>query len=242
MEQELLEANTKLKELNRQKDKLFSVISHDLNNASAGLTGTLDMILKDYGDISREELLGLLKMLDKQARSTSDLLNDLLLWSRNQFKEVAFEPEKLHLGSIVTSVLEGAGLHAEDKEVELAGRIPDELHLYADPNMLKTILRNLVNNGIKFSHPGGKVTVEARRANDMVEISVSDEGVGMDKEKLFKIMDKRTAYTSAGTAGERGSGLGLDLCIEFVEKSGGEFRAESEKGKGSTFTFTLPPV
>ncbi len=239
-EQELRETNEKLKELNRQKDKLFSVISHDLKNASAGITGTLDMILEDYENISRKELLDLLKMLDKRARSTSDLLNDLLLWSKNQFKEVSSEPEKLRLAEVVSSIVELARPHADEKGIKLTSRIPDGLHVYADPNMLKTILRNLLANGIKFSHPSGKIRVEAEKENGMVKISVADEGVGMDKETLNKVMDKQTTFTSRGTGGEKGSGLGLDLCIDFVEKHGGEIRAESEKGKGTTFIFTLP--
>jgi len=237
---ELAKKNEELKELNRQKDKLFAVISHDLNNAVAAMVGTYDMILEDYEEFSKDEVFGYLKLLDQQSRNTAELLEDLLIWSKNQFKEVTINPEKLNVAQIVDSVFNGVNSVAEQKSITLKNTVSDALYVNADPNMLKTILRNLITNGIKFSHPDGEVIVNAEANNEEVKISVSDKGIGMDQETVNKVLNRKITYTTEGTSGEKGSGLGLDLCIDFVEKHNGEIWADSQSNKGTTFTFTLP--
>ncbi len=236
---ELAKKNEELKELNRQKDKLFSVISHDLKNAVAGMVGTYDMILEDYEEFSKEELFEYLTLLDQRSRNTAELLEDLLQWSRNQFKEVTTDPENLNVAQIADTVFNGVISRADQKSITLKNRVSDDLHVYADPNMLKTILRNLIINGIKFSHQDGEITVNAE-SHEEVKISVTDQGVGMDEETVRKVLNKKTTYTTEGTSGEKGSGLGLDLCIDFVEKHNGEIWADSQPGEGTTFMFTLP--
>lgn len=239
IQRELAQTNEKLKELNRQKDKLFSVIAHDLKNTVSGSTGAFDLLLEDYESFSDEEILEYLTLLRENNRSATNLLEDLLLWSRNQFQEVQTEPEELMLKDITNQVFENTAAKAEEKNIALRNQMPDRISVYADANILKTILRNLVSNGIKFSSEGDEVWVEATEIDQKVNVSVRDTGIGMDEETRSKIMDKKTSYTSSGTKGETGSGLGLDLCIDFAEKLGGELKVESEPGEGSTFTFSL---
>ncbi|MEX0769380.1 MAG: PAS domain-containing sensor histidine kinase [Balneolaceae bacterium] len=239
-EEELEKVNKELQELSRQKDKLFSVVAHDLRNAVSGTMGLYDLIFDEYKELSKEEIFNYLRLLNNRANETNELLTDLLMWLRNQFQEISTNPEKLNLAEIIHSVTRSIRTNADEKKVEVNNQVPDHIFVQADLNILKTILRNLIANGIKFSHPGGKIVVHAETTDGEVEISVTDEGVGIEKDNLDKILDKKSNYTSRGTKGEKGSGLGLDLCIDFVEKHGGKIRAESEPGKGTTFTFTLP--
>lgn len=239
-EEELARKNKELQQLNRQKDKLFSVISHDLTNAVGGAQGLYSILLEDYEELSKEKILEYLKLLNKNAKETQTLLGDLLTWSKNQFQNITPKPERVSLADLASAVFDNVSLNAGDKEISLKNQVSDGLHVHADANMVKTILRNLIANGIKFSHPGGKVVVQAEKTGDSISISVTDEGVGMDKEARKKIMDTKNNYTTSGTKGEKGSGLGLDLCIDFVEMHGGTLSVDSEPGQGSTFTFTLP--
>lgn len=239
-EEKLAKRNKELQELNRQKDKLFSVISHDLKNAVAGAKGVYYMIFEDYGDLSKEEIFEYLEIVKKRTDNTHELLEDLLAWSKNQFQEVTVNYEKVSLAHLTDSVFNLVASNADGKGIDLENKVPDTIFVLADANMVKTILRNLIANGIKFSKSGGEVFVQAKQIGDNVEISVIDSGVGIENDALEKILNKKSAYTTPGTDGEKGSGLGLDLCIDFVEMHGGSIWAESEPDKGSTFTFTLP--
>jgi signal transduction histidine kinase len=181
-----------------------------------------------------------LTQLEKGSRNAHELLEDLLLWSRNQFQNVSAAPESFKLNEIVFRVFDNVRDRSEKKEIDLISKVPNDITLYADINMVKTVLRNLIYNGIKFSHPGGQILVEAVRNENNVEISVHDQGVGIEEDAIEKILDKKSNFTTRGTNGEKGSGLGLDLCIDFVEKHGGDIRVNSTPGEGSTFTFTIP--
>jgi PAS domain S-box-containing protein len=240
-EGKLAEKNEKLHDLNQQKDKLFSVLSHDLKNAIAGAKGVYDIILEDYEKLSKDEIFEYMKLLSQRTTNTHELLEDLLDWSRHQFREVTTNFEKLHLVRLTEETLNIVESHAESKKVDLVNQIPDTIYIHADTNMIKTIIRNLLTNGIKFSHPGGKIIINAEKGKDQkITVSIKDEGIGMDKETLEKVMNKNTTFTSQGTNGEKGSGVGLDLCIDFIEKNRGKIWVDSMPGEGSTFNFTLP--
>lgn len=239
-EEKLADKNEKLQELNRQKNKLFSVISHDLRNFFAGSQGLHEIIFEDYEELSKEEIFEFLTLLKKSTDNTHALLEDLLAWSRNQFQEVTTDLEKLHLAALTDSVFNIVRSNAEEKGISIENQVSDAIYVHADANMVKTILRNLIANGIKFSHSGNKVVIQAEETSNNVEISVVDEGVGIEQDALEKVLDKQSTYTTFGTDGEKGSGLGLDLCIDFVEMHGGTIGVESEPGQGSVFTFTLP--
>ncbi len=178
--------------------------------------------------------------LEKGSKNAHELLEDLLLWSRNQFQNVSVEPERFKLSEIVDVVFRNVKANSDKKEIDLINEVPNNITLHADLNMMKTILRNLISNGIKFSYPGGHIFVDAVKREENVEISVRDKGVGIEEAAIEKILNKKSTFTTRGTSGEKGSGLGLDLCIDFVEKHGGKIWVESTPGEGSIFTFTIP--
>lgn len=238
-EKKLAKKNHELKELNRQKNKLFSVVSHDLRNSVTVTKGVCDTIIDEFEQLSKNEILEFLQILNQRANSTHDLLEDLLNWSKNQFQEVTTKLEKQHLVNLTNEILDSVRSYSENKGIDLSNQIPHTIYVLADANMLKTILRNLIFNGIKFSNPGGKIVISAERENEMIKVSVMDEGVGMDEKTQKKVLSKQSNFTSKGTSGEKGSGVGLDLCTDFVEKNGGKIWVESEPGRGSTFNFTL---
>lgn len=239
-EDDLEAKNEELRELNRQKDKLFSVISHDLRNAVSGAKGVYDMILEDYQNFSKAEIHEYLKILNISSRNTFELMDDLLAWSKNQFQEVTTNIEQLHIAGLTDSVFDKVKSSAEFKGISLLNQVDDTAIAQADANMMKIILRNLVSNAIKFSKSGDEVVVQAEETDEKVKISVIDEGVGIENSALEKILDKKSTYTTLGTKGEKGSGIGLDLCIDFIEMHGGTIQVDSEPGKGSAFTIILP--
>lgn len=239
-EDDLAGKNEKLQELNRQKDKLFSVISHDLRNSVGGAQGFYELILEDYQTLSKVEIFEYLQLLGKSTKNTFELLEDLLAWSKNQFQEVSTDIENLHLANLTDSIFDVVRSKAENKGIHLKNQVQDTIFVHADANMMKTILRNLVTNAIKFSQSGDEVVVQAENSDVQVNISVIDKGVGIEADALEKILNKKSTYTTTGTDGEKGSGLGLDLCVDFVEMHEGTIDVDSVPGKGSTFTITIP--
>ena len=242
-ERKLKATNEKLKKINTQKDKLFSAISHDLKNALSGPVGLYELILDDFDNLSREELYNYLTELDKSTENAMNLLLDLLEWSKNQFTGTKADKKKLNLYSAAEKSCAGLESKADKKGISLNNRITPKVHVYADEVMLNSIFRNLLSNAIKFSYEGSKIEIEAERGEDgFVIVAVRDYGTGMDSYTLGIILDRSIEYTREGTAGEKGSGLGLDLCVDFIDKLGGTIRAESNEGKGTVFYFTLPEV
>ena len=229
--------------INSQKDKLFSVISHDLRGPVGRIDDLLSLMM-DEKDIlsSPEKFYEYAGMLKDSSSKTRELLEDLLIWSRNQFNKITFEPLQLPLQDYIQRVSRHLEPQAHGKNVALKIHIdPSEILVFADPNMLTTILRNLISNAIKFSYPNKEVIITAQKIeNFQVQISIKDHGVGMDPQDQEKLFDKKTHFSTHGTKGEKGSGLGLDLCHDFVRKNNGKITVQSEPGKGSTFSFTLP--
>lgn len=239
-EEVLVENNKKLSEINKTKDKLFSVIAHDLKNPVGNILSITELLtgcLESKDTATSEELVQLLR---HQTKETLTLLETLLDWARSQSGQVVFNPTLLDLDRIVKNVLESLNSPALLKNIVI---LPPELNnvtVFADVNLLTTILRNLVTNSIKFTKPGGTILVSARMNAHDTEISITDTGIGMDQntqKMLFKI---ESNLTTTGTANEKGTGLGLIICKEFVEKHGGQIRVTSEVGKGSQFILTLP--
>jgi signal transduction histidine kinase len=230
-----------LQQLNVTKDKFFSIIAHDLRGPMGGFMGMTDVLAEEMLSMSMNEIQGYLGDLRDSATNLFKLLENLLQWSRMQQGGMVFNPEKLVLRTIMIESIEMIQELANVKEIEIIHDISEHLKVVADRNMLHTILRNLISNAIKFSPRVGKVSLSAKTTeNDFVEISVKDEGIGMSQyivDNLFRI-DVRTGRP--GTDGELSTGLGLLLCKEFIEKHDGKIAIESEEGKGSIFTFTIP--
>ncbi len=233
-------ANVKLQELNAMKDKFFGIIAHDLKNPFNAIFGFTEILLNEFDGLSDEEKLKMIHEIDRSSKNTYKLLENLLYWSISQTGRMEFSPAIINLTEIIKQTFAVFESSAKNKNISLVTNAPEILEVFCDIEMIKTVFRNLVSNGLKFTGKGGIVSIKTRRINGTEEITIEDTGVGIsdeDKEKLFKI---ENVSTSKGTDGERGTGLGLILCKEFIERNGGTIWVESETGKGSRFIFTIP--
>lgn len=235
-----IEMEQKMKQLIADKDRFMSILAHDLRSPFNGILGIMDAILSDIRSFTIDELEELLIQMNISALQTYNLLEDLLLWTKSKSGQLVFQPEKINFSDIseeVTSLLKFA---AANKKISLFKPETDGFEFVADQNMIMTIVRNLTSNAIKFVNQNGKIAIKAERNPTEVIISVSDNGVGMDKTTQEKLWHPEKPFTSTGTNKEKGTGLGLLLCKEMVEKHGGKIWVESDAGKGSTFSFSIP--
>lgn len=230
-----------LRELNATKDKMFSVISHDLRAPLGGIKSMLDLIYEDNAE-KKEISKKTLDSLKNAADQTYNLLENLLYWSRSQRGSLVNNPEKVNIYELVLENIELLRTMSKNKNIEIRNEVDGDIYAWADRNMIKTVLRNLIINAIKFTDEQGKVTISSTESNGKVEVEVADNGIGIQKSNLEKILNNKEYYTTFGTKREKGSGLGLNLCIDFINRNDGELFIDSEYGKGSTFTFTLPGV
>jgi len=237
--EEIKRYTEELKLLNNTKDKFFSIIAHDLKNPFITLLGFSELLLSDYADLSDDERIYYINEMKKSADISHSLLQNLLQWSRSQTGRIEFNPQNVDLLKLVSGIIDLLKASAERKEISISYNISPGLFVVADEDMLKTIIRNLLTNAIKFTQKGGLVTVETEFNGNYVNIIVKDTGVGMSnkvKENLFRMDISQTTF---GTDNEAGTGLGLLLCKEFVEKHGGKISVQSELNKGSLFKFNL---
>lgn len=231
-----------LKGLNATKDKLFSIIAHDLKNPFSSILGFSELLIKNIGNYDAEKSGKFLMLINSSIKNTIVLLDNLLNWVKSQSGQLNFNPEKNDFSLIIQEIIEISNITASIKNISFNNLQSDSLEVYADQNMLKTVLRNLIFNSIKFTNHGGKIDIFATQNQKFIEITVSDNGVGISEESIKKLFNLETNITTTGTNNEKGSGLGLVLCKEFVEMHGGKIWVESEEGKGSNFKFTLPIV
>jgi len=236
----LKENERMLFQLNADKDRFISILSHDLRSPFNNLLGLSDVLTENIHQLNIDEIETVANHIKITARSTFNLLEDLLMWARTQQSKIPFNPQFLSFGDICSIALDTLNPLADAKTITINYAAPDGIKVFADPDMLKTVMRNLVSNAIKFTNTGGTINVTARETGENITISVSDNGIGItpgDLTKLFKITE---VLSTKGTANEKGSGLGLLLCKEFVERHGGKIWVKSKVGKGSDFKFSLP--
>ena len=236
----LKESEIRLRELNASKDKFFSIIAHDLKSPFNAILGFSDLLNektkeKDYNDI--EELAGLIRT---SAERTMNLLTGLLDWARSQTGKVKFEPRIVSVTEMLSETIESLKDVADHKSIGIDIEISGDDKVYADEDMAGTVLRNLLSNAIKFTNMGGRIMVSAEQNDGKTLFKVQDSGVGIEKEDIEKLFRIDEGYSLPGTLNEKGTGLGLLICKEFVERHGGHIWAKSEIGKGSTFSFTIP--
>lgn len=236
---ELLQKNETLKNLNLEKDKLFTIIAHDLRGPFSSFMGITQMMSDDLSSFSPEEIRAFAHNMNRSATDLYNLLENLLQWTRMQQGTIQFNPEYLDLKKILSGNLDLLKHAAEEKGISFKVDIPDNIGLNADSKMVQTIVRNLVSNAVKFTSSGGNIELKAVQNGNETIISVIDDGIGMSKETLEKIFHLNNETGRFGTAGEPSSGLGLLICKEFVEKHKGKLTAKSTVKKGSTFTVTL---
>lgn len=239
-ELKLKASEQKLKVANATKDKFFSIIAHDLRSPFNQMLGFSELLIEKVNSLTVSEREKYLYIINSTAKNTLVLLDNLLNWAKSQTGQVNFKPEKVVLSSIIQEIFELSNSSAKNKNILLNHIQSEEIVVLADLNMIKAVLRNLISNAIKFTNSNGKINVYTLQNDKFIEIAVSDNGVGINKETQNKLFRIETNKTTIGTANEKGSGLGLILCKEFVEKHGGIIWVESEVGKGSCFYFTLP--
>ncbi|MBK6962877.1 MAG: PAS domain S-box protein [Bacteroidales bacterium] len=238
----LRESETRLSELNATKDKFFSIIAHDLKSPFNNIVALSNLLVEQIQNNEKEgieEFAGLIQSSSQQAMS---LLINLLDWSRSQTGRLVCSPEYVDIVALIHEVMDLMNETARQKSITLSMELPRNLLAYADKTMVSTIIRNLVSNAIKFTNTGGEVTVKVERNQSDLMISVRDTGVGIKPEAMGKLFRIEESISTKGTGNEKGTGLGLILCKEFVENHGGKIWAESEDGKGSKFSFTIPKI
>ncbi len=228
--------NQELNKLNKVKDKFFSIISHDLKSPFQSLSGVLELM--SYDALSDAEIKKLFKELKSKFDSANSLLENLLEWARMQIKETKFTPSEIQLHTTIEEELLVIK-NSNSKDVELQNNVEKLSLAYADMNMFKLMIRNLVSNAVKFTRHEGNVEIRSEDMGEFVCISIKDNGVGISKENQQKLFTEEDSFSTLGTAFEAGTGLGLHLCKEFIEMHGGKIWVESEEGKGSIFKFTL---
>ncbi|MCF6270959.1 MAG: tetratricopeptide repeat protein [Melioribacteraceae bacterium] len=234
--------NNLLKELNSSKDKFFSILAHDLKNPFQGLLGYTEMLHTDYESLTEDEIKESIASLYSVSRNVYSLLEGLLEWSRAQTGRMEYNPILFRLSEEAERVVKLLKENALVKGVSLSSELDETTLVYADRNMVSTILRNLVANGIKYTNEGNLVKILAEKRKNEVVITVYDHGIGMSQEEMDSLFRIDVHHTTLGTQGEEGTGVGLILCKELVNNNGGKIWVESELGKGSKFIFTLPSI
>lgn len=236
-QEETEKRSQELEQLNQVKDKFFSIISHDLRSPINALAGILDLM--DKGAIRPEEMPQAISELRKRFVHTRNLLNNLLDWTLLQMDKLNLQAGTINLHEITNENIELMN-SVHEKNILIKNEVPPNALAYADRNTINLVIRNLLTNAIKFTNEGGEIVISATESANQWTVSVRDNGVGISEEIRSKLFDKINPYSTRGTANEKGTGLGLILCKEFVEKNNGRIWVESEEGKGSTFSFTVP--
>lgn len=237
--QQLEHSNRQLEALNNTKEKLFSIVAHDVRSPVAGLKGLLDLFTQD--GISREEFRELSLQMTTEVDRLQENLDHLLQWSRSQFGGIEVNAARVDLNELVPDTLSELQHQLTAKRIRISLSVPGDAQVLADPDHLRIIVRNLLSNAIKFSYEGGAITLSARKSGNRILLDIQDHGTGIEPgvlETLFR--EKQPAATAYGTWHEKGHGIGLLLCREFAEKNNGTIRVQSEPGKGSLFTVELP--
>jgi PAS domain S-box-containing protein len=239
-EEALSESEKRLVQLNIDKDRFISILAHDLKSPFNTLLGLSEELTENFLQYGIKDIEYMATSIHQATKNTYNLLEDILLWARAQQDRIPFKPQTLDLENTCGVILEAFKQTAEAKNIRINCLKTIKIEVFADIDMLKTILRNLISNAIKFTNRDGQITISAIKTDSVITISVADNGTGITSDNIAKLFDITQLITTPGTDKERGTGLGLLLCKEFVEKHKGEIWVESEPGKGSVFKFALP--
>ncbi|MBN2697550.1 MAG: hypothetical protein JXR52_01885 [Bacteroidales bacterium] len=238
--QKLTESEQNLKELNATKDKFFSIISHDLKNPFSSLLSISELMVQNFDDADREDHRDGFRKLNESLKYLYSLLENLLTWSRTQRGKIKYDPVRFNLTNLINENINLHRLQSERKGLMLVTTQEKEVYAYGDRDMINSVVRNLMNNAVKFTDTNGRIEIDVRPNDKHIMVQVKDSGIGISGEnirRLFRIDEK---FKTQGTHGEKGTGLGLILCREFIERNGGTISVESTPGQGSIFSFTIP--
>ena len=237
---ELVVLNETLKTVNSSKDKFFTIVAHDLKAPFQGLLGYSKSLADDFESLTKAELKEYSNNINQISKNIFEMVENLLYWARVQIGKTDFQPILLDFKGVSEDVIHTLSHNALRKDISLVSEVGSNVKIFADPKMLYSILQNFVSNAVKFTHAGGSVTISASTLIDSVEVSVKDTGIGIEKQNIDRLFNLDNSFKTKGTAHEEGTGLGLILCKELIEKHNGTVRVESEPENGSTFIFTLP--
>ncbi len=238
--QTLREQHDQLKILNATKDKFFAIISHDLRGSFHAIIGFTDILVDDKNNHLKSEERDLLEEINKSAVHTHKLLENLLTWAQSQTGQLVIKKQYLNIKQLVEGSIQPYLINASTKNINIKLDMADDLMLNLDRNTASTFIGNLVNNAIKFTGNNGGITIRAKELNEAVELRVIDTGIGMQPDVVEKLFRIEKTVSTKGTNNEAGTGLGLLLCKEFIEKNGGEISVVSTVNKGSEFIVVLP--
>lgn len=236
----LADSYKKIKKLNEAKDKIFAIISHDLRGPVGNTKTLIDLILDKQNKFDEKTILSFIAMIGEQSASVFAILENLLAWANSQRNNIVFQPVFQDIDLAIHSNVELLKDIASKKEITISNETNKSILINFDLTLISTVVRNLIANALKFTPSKGKITINTEKTDSQLIISVADNGVGISKDRIDKIFDKTSYETTFGTNDEKGSGLGLKLCLEFIEKHEGKIWVESEVGVGSTFKFSLP--
>jgi PAS domain S-box-containing protein len=240
IEIKLEEQARELREISIMKDKFMSIIAHDLKSPFNAIIGFADLIIKHLDQLDKEELLQGVTTIHNASTHIFKLLENLLTWAQNQSGKINFSPEILNLRKQILKTISTIESVAKNKSISIKMNIDNECRIFADENMFDTVIRNLVSNAIKYSFKGTEITITATETDQQVQISIADQGVGINPERLSAIFEIDKRSNTTGTDNEQGTGFGLILCKEFINRHQGKIWVESTPGVGSIFTFSLP--
>lgn len=233
--------NKQLNDLNTTKDILFRVMAHDLKNPMSLVISYTEMMEEDFEEFDKEELLDFIRKLNQASGEGLQLLENLMDWARSQTGAITVQPEKLDIYEIVSENISLVSYNAESKGIRITNEVEDNTMVWGDKNMTSAILRNLLSNAVKFTSREGEIKVTSEPQQDRkIQISVHDNGMGISREHIHKLFDLNYKFSQEGTNKEKGTGLGLIICKDFVEKQGGTLTVDSQEGRGSVFRFTIP--
>lgn len=238
---EFFSLQRQLEKSNREKDILFRIIAHDLNNAMTSLSGNSTFLSTRYKELTEAKRKKHIDIIEKSQKRVCDLLKNLLDWGRAIRGELDYKPNEIDIYALSNEIIDFLKPDADEKNIHLHNEVLPHTAAIADKNLISTALRNLLSNSIKFTHPDGWVKITARIIDDSVEVSVIDNGIGMDEKTLADLFQIKDRFSQNGTAGEKGCGIGLLNCYELIKINKGKLTATSSgPEKGSCFTFTLP--
>lgn len=240
IEQHIRQSNEELKEANMAKDKFFSIIAHDLKGPFNALLGYSDLLIGEFDDLNREEIKEYIMHMHNVSQNVYDLLNNLLDWSRIQTKNIFCEPEVFHVKATIEKAIRLYNDTASKKSINIKIDADERLTAYGDENMVYTVLRNLISNAIKFTNKNGKIEIKVEEEGEFIRTTIADNGIGMSEEDMCRLFKLDINNTTLGTHKESGTGLGLILSKELIEKNNGKILITSNPGEGSSFSFTLP--
>jgi|GEM_PF-1062532 len=236
----LEQKNFDLNVLNKTKDKLFSIIAHDLKNPFGAVLGYAELLLNNMSTLNEDKKIKFIETIHKSAENAHKLLENLLEWSRSQIGQKQYNPEYFIISEVIAISVDFMEQMITDKRINCKYDNHQEIEIFADRNMIETVFRNLLANALKYTPENGTITIKSTVKKDSIEVSVTDSGIGMDQETIDKLFSIDKITSQSGTLGETGTGLGLILCKEFIDKHQGKLWAESEIEKGSTVTFSIP--